>query len=180
MNDNENDPKPNDEPKRGRSFVIGAGVSFLLNYLVIYFIWFIRTDQITNWLTFICLESFIPSLIVALFGGFVGSIVADCPEPKHAALVSGLIFGVFGTLIGPAIIGSSPYLNSSEMMICIFFVFAAMGAIIGGVVGIVNRCRSYPNHPDKWPRFYLSEMFIGFFLMAVIFACLTALVRRPH
>jgi hypothetical protein len=180
MTDLEYDPKPNYEPHRGRSFMIGAGASVLLIYLVSYFIWFIRMGRITDLPVNVWLEALIPTLIVSLLGGFVGRIAANFPEPKHAALLSGLIFGVFGATTGTAILGLSDYLDSSKMIICIFFVFAAMGAIVGGIVGIANRCRTDPNHPGKWPRFYLSEMLTGFFLMAVIFAFLTALARRPH
>jgi hypothetical protein len=132
MDDLNDDPKLNTKPKRPRSFFVGAGVSFFVTYLVSLFVLLMKKERLADCVV----GALVPSLILCLFGGFVGKIVATFPQPKHAVLIGGLLFGVFGAIAGP-IIGSSPDVDSSNMILLVS-AFAAIGAIVGATVAAGN------------------------------------------
>lgn len=161
-----------------KTIFFGASVSFNLTYIVMIFLWMLhRQDaEIGDSLAPALLFPIIPALFMSVVGGIVGRMAAGSPRSDHAALIGGALFVAYVGIPSTAIGYFSGYFLKSFYITAIS---AAMGAIIGGTAMIVNRRRTDPNETNKWPSFYLSELLIGFSLMAVIFACLTALVRQP-
>jgi hypothetical protein len=161
-----------------KTIFFGAGVSFNLTYIVIIFLWMLhrQNTEINISLAQALLSPIIPALFMSFVGGIVGRMAAGFPRSDHAALIGGALFVAYVGIPSTAIGYFSGYFLRSFYFTAIS---AAMGAIVGGTAMIVNRRLTDPHETGKWPRFYLSELLTGFFLMAVIFACLTALVRHP-
>jgi hypothetical protein len=179
MNDLENEPKTYDSPKRARSFFVGAAVSFILAYGVLVFSSFLLPERMAG-LTIgnLLWGPVCPSLFLSLVGGIVGNIVSNLPQPIYAAFLGSILFAVVVGLLSPRII--LQYYHVSTQMLYFAIACTAMGAVVGGTVAIANRDRIDSGEVGKWPRFTLGEMLVGFFLMSVVFACLTAMVRNPH
>ncbi|MCC6127042.1 MAG: hypothetical protein IT426_18945 [Pirellulales bacterium] len=179
MNELENEPQPPDFSKRVRAFFAGAAVSCILVYGVLVFISFLLPERIVD----LTLGNLVwgpvcPSLFFGFAGGIVGSIVADLPQPKHAALASGFLYGVVLGILFPILLMSA--FPNSRQLLYFASACASLGAVVGGAVAIANRDRIDSGGIGRWPRFTLGEMLVGFFFMAVVFACLTAMVRNPH
>ena len=159
---------------------VGAGLSFLLVYFVIFFLMLLLSDAVGMKEMSVAALFFIPippALFAGMVGGAVGILAAEFPRPIHAALFGSGLCAVVGTM--GAVRFFAPQRGAFEIT-CVVAASAAAGAIIGGAVAIANRDRTESGEPQRWPRYYLNEMLVAFLLMSVIFACITALVRPPR
>jgi hypothetical protein len=112
-----------------------------------------------------------PAAFFSYFGMGYGMVAYYFPKPKQAALF-GVLFLSFPPFLISVLLLIKAHVNPINILMVYFFIIiTSMGAIVGGLTSIIRVSIFTPS----WPRFTLRELLVGFFLLAVIFGCLTAL-----
>jgi hypothetical protein len=154
--------------------IIASCVAFLISYLAFLFLKMLvpaeKTDHVFSIFTF----PLKPAGVFSAAAFYYGMMAYDFKNSRSATLFGSLWFGIPACIFIGYLFCRERYFPGDYVVLYMVVIVAAIGAIIGGLTSIIQVGLS----SSSWPRFTLREMLVGFFLMAVIFGCLTAFVRQ--
>jgi magnesium-transporting ATPase (P-type) len=154
-----------------RAVISGALTSMIIVFLLLLTSFFNTTPKVP--LTHAILGALCFSLFLSPLGGLAGSIGDKFREVILGAGISAIVFCSLCFVVAMMAEQTNTFPLLYFSLFCC--ALAVMGALCGGVGAVFGRtCRE---HEGKrfWPQFYIVELMILVFLVAILMSCLVTL-----